>query len=167
MSEQSAASTSGSGPVPADRDALKELSDLRYALDESAIVAITDQTGKITFVNDKFCRISKYSREELIGEDHRILNSSYHSKEFIRNLWTTIASGKVWRGERPQEGRFREFYQADIDVIAEDDDQIAYRIDDPVGVTMEFTVDRKSEAIVHARISPQGRGTVDINLAPT
>ncbi len=57
--------------------------------------------------------------------------------------------------------------QQGFDVIAEDDDQIAYRIDDPVGVTMEFTVDRKSEAIVHARISPQGRGTVDINLAPT
>jgi diguanylate cyclase (GGDEF)-like protein/PAS domain S-box-containing protein len=95
----------------------KKLEDIQLALNESCIVAITDSAGVIQFANDKFCEISKYSREELIGSNQSIVNSGHHSKAFMKEFWQTIGSGMVWRGEFRNKAKDGTLYWVNTTVV--------------------------------------------------
>jgi PAS domain S-box-containing protein len=105
------------------KESNKALADFRYAITSASIVSIADKSGNIIYANDNFVNICKYSREELIGHNHRLLNSGYHSKAFFKELWQTITSGKIWRGELKNKAKDGNFYWVDTFIIPFIDDK--------------------------------------------
>ncbi|NCQ12114.1 MAG: hypothetical protein COW66_00630 [Flavobacteriaceae bacterium CG18_big_fil_WC_8_21_14_2_50_34_36] len=95
----------------------KELQDYKLALDESSLVDISDSNGIIRHANVNFCRLSKYSREELIGKSHRILNSGYHPKELFQDLWTTVKASKIWRNEVRNRAKDGSLFWVDTTIV--------------------------------------------------
>ncbi|HJP17669.1 MAG TPA: PAS domain S-box protein [Nitrospinota bacterium] len=87
-----------------------ELNFQKYALDKHAIVSSTDADGNITYANDKFCKISGYTRDELMGQNHRIVKSDEHSPEFYRDMWDTISNGNVWQAEVKNKKKNGDYY---------------------------------------------------------
>ena len=123
-----------------------QMTQLRHALDEHAIVSITDVKGIITYANDKFCEISEYSREELIGQNHRIIKSDEHPRELFADMWKTIANGKTWRGEIKNNKKKGGYYWVQATIVPTlNEDHKPYQY---IGIRTDITERKRNEQIL-------------------
>ncbi len=99
------------------KNAEKEIRDYKKALDESSLVDVSDSNGIIRYVNENFCKLSKYSSGELIGQSHRILNSDFHTDAEFRKLWNTLKAGNIWRNEMRNRAKDGSFFWTDTTIV--------------------------------------------------
>ncbi len=131
----------------------KFLEDLNSVIDSSSIVSVTDIKGNILRVNENFCEISGYSEAELIGKNHNVVNSGYHTKEFWKNMYETLYNGTTWQGEIRNKGKNGEYYWVNT---------IIYPIRDKnnklfqfMSVRQEITLAKQNEMIIYKQVSFQ------------
>ncbi len=123
--------------------AVTDLNYQKFALDQHSIVSITDVAGKIIYVNDRFVDISHYSRDELLGKDHRIINSGLHPKEFFNEMWATLVRGEVWHGQIRNRSKNGDYYWVDSTIVPfMDDEGRPYQY---VSIRTDITEDKRLE----------------------
>lgn len=132
------------------QSALQALESQKTALDHHSIVSISDVRGNITYANDKFCEVSRYTREELMGQNHRIIKSDIHDHAFYKKLWLTISRGEVWKGEICNCNKDGQYYWVDTTIVPFlDQDNKPYQY---VAIRSEVTSLKKlAEALIESR----------------
>ena len=130
---------------------LKEVTDYKLALDASTIVDITDKNGNIKFVNDNYIKISKYSYDELVGGTHTMVNSDFHPKEFMKNLWETISEGKIWKNDIRNKDKNGKYYWLSMTIVPfKDDLGIPYQY---VAISIDITAQKTLELeLIEAKV---------------
>jgi len=131
--------------------AFNELSAYLQAIDQHAIVSVADIQGRIIKVNQKFCDISGYSEEELLGQNHRIVNSGYHSKSFFEDMWKTISNGNIWRGECCNRNKSGELYWVDSTIVPnfDSDGHIFHYISIRIDITERKSNEHRMSLLAH------------------